>query len=774
MSLNLYHPKAYALIWLVGMGLIIWLALVNWQRNWLETSFLALLPKVEQQPAVAKAIAQHQQLLSHKLIYLTGADTPEQAINLAEDLKRLLNASQLFSELQLQLPQQHYQQRYQQLFPYRYQLLDPATRLQLERDPRQISAENLQRLNNPFSALQTLGLEQDPLLLYNRYFSSLNTVPLNIQQGVVVLAGAGRFWALLVAEYQDQSMKLDQLEQLLAVTRNSESYLLAKGAELLASGMPLFTAYGAETASQEINTIGLGSTLGVVILLLLSFSSPRPLLLSALAIASGLLAGWALSVVWLGKLHILTLVFGASLIGVVVDYALHFFCDGLGLAQWTPRKGLTYVLPGIAFGLLTSLLGYAGLGFSAFPGLQEIALFSSLGLIVSWLTVVMLFPWLLQGFSFPQHPPILAWVAIWEQHWPRWCWRHRKVLAASLVCLISAGLWQLEAKDDVRLLQSAPPALLAADAKIRNLLPLSRDSQFFLVSGLTLADFYRNEQALSLKLSHLQQIGALKHFDAISAVWPDQIAQRQNYQLLKQHLYDNGLLAQSMTTLGFSQSAIQSELQHFKTAEGLSIALEDWLVGDTAKQGLWLGCDEQHCQGIVAVSGIQNLQALAALDNSDSLQWVDPVAQMSAVFQRYRLQVSYLLLLVNTLLLAGLCWRLGWQHGLRIMAVPVVAMLAALASLGWLKDLFSLFNLFALLLVLEIGLDYAIFFYMAGQDSDPSEKRSSTALAVSLSALTTLLAYGLLALCSTTIVHAFGLTLLIGVSMAFLLAPLLG
>jgi predicted exporter len=47
-------------------------------------------------------------------------------------------------------------------------------------------------------------------------------------------------------------------------------------------------------------------------------------------------------------------------------------------------------------------------------------------------------------------------------------------------------------------------------------------------------------------------------------------------------------------------------------------------------------------------------------------------------------------------------------------------------------------------------------------------------LAIALSSLTTLLAFGILAFSSTAAIHAFGLTILIGILVAFLLSPMAG
>jgi predicted exporter len=155
--------------------------------------------------------------------------------------------------------------------------------------------------------------------------------------------------------------------------------------------------------------------------------------------------------------------------------------------------------------------------------------------------------------------------------------------------------------------------------------------------------------------------------------------------------------------------------------------------------------------------------------------WVDQAEQLSSLFARYRVSVSGLLIVAYLLVFAGLGLKFGWRNALSITLIPVVAALFSLAMMGWFDQLFSLFNLFALLLVLGIGVDDAIFFFMAEKvQEDIDDKRASTSLAVTLSALTTLLAFGLLAVSSTEIVHAFGFTVATGILMALLLSPLVG
>jgi len=298
---------------------------------------------------------------------------------------------------------------------------------------------------------------------------------------------------------------------------------------------------------------------------------------------------------------------------------------------------------------------------------------------------------------------------------------------------------------------------------------MSPDNQFFLVSGKDQADWHQNEQRLLERLGALKQQKALSAYEGLSNYWPDASQQQQNYQLLKHKLYGSGLLERYMNDLGFDPAAVKAEHKQFAEAERNTLALPEWLAAaDESKRQLWLGCDEGRCQSTVTLTGISDISALSMLQNLPGVAWVDQVESVSSLFARYRIRASGLLLVAFCLATLGLGVKFGWRNSATIMSVPVVALAVSLAMLGWFDQLFSLFNLFALLLVLGIGVDYGLFFFMAG------DRRVSTSLGVTLSAVTTLLAFGLLAISSTEIVHAFGFTVTAGIVTALLCAPLIG
>jgi predicted exporter len=70
------------------------------------------------------------------------------------------------------------------------------------------------------------------------------------------------------------------------------------------------------------------------------------------------------------------------------------------------------------------------------------------------------------------------------------------------------------------------------------------------------------------------------------------------------------------------------------------------------------------------------------------------------------------------------------------------------------------------MLLLGIGVDYGIFFQEQGRAND-----GAVWLAVALSALSTLLSFGLLALSKTRALQAFGLTMALGIITVCLIVP---
>jgi predicted exporter len=221
--------------------------------------------------------------------------------------------------------------------------------------------------------------------------------------------------------------------------------------------------------------------------------------------------------------------------------------------------------------------------------------------------------------------------------------------------------------------------------------------------------------------------------------------------------------------IGLPAATRDAYVNAFKAAQPATFT--QWLADPVSEsyRHLWLGRTARGVIGIVGLRGVTDLGALHGLaKDQQNLHFVDPADEVSKLFRKYRRQTIWLTLISYGAVLLLLLVRYGIIGGLLVMAPPAIAAIASLSVLGWLGAPINLFNVMALLLVLGIGIDYALFFRETGPGSP------STLLAIALSSITTLLAFGLLALSVTTAIHSFGLTILIGICVAFLLSPMAG
>lgn len=734
-----------------------------------ETNLMALMPSLKRNHQVENAERVLAAGFEQKIVLLLAANTAAQAVDAALELKRELEQSRLFHRVGALSTDREVSGQYRALYPFRYQLLSDRTRHQLETEPQRFVEDALKALYSPAGIGRATNLKNDPFYLLGDYLQQSVPGGISLERGIPLLSDGASHYALMTAELDGEAFDLQHQARLLALVERLSIAQTEAGRQLYAAGLPLYAAAGSERAQQEIRLVGAGSCLGVILLLVLSFGSVRPLLLALLAVAAGVFGAWCVGSLVFGKLHVLTLVFGASLIGVAVDYCLHYFCGALAEASPQASAGhLRQVVRGITLALITSAMAYLCLATAPFPGLRQIAIFSAAGLVFAWLTVVMLFPLLLQNMRWRPRQVLLNKVRGVADGWGDLMVRYRW-LGCGLLILVVAGIGALRSEDDVRQLQTPDAELQRQDRFIQALVPGAFDSRYFVVGGATIAEVLRRETQLTAELERLVSSGSIAGYYAMTQNFPLAEQQQANYRLLKRTVYDNGNAQRYLASLGFSTRTIEEEYRAFAEAQRRELVLRDWLaVAGEPWRSLWLGCDEAGCGAVVRLAPITDIAGLSGLTLPAGVNFVDTVHETSTMMALYRVRTGWLLLLgvVAAWLLLG--WRRGWREAVAIMLVPVVAIGITLGVLGWLGEPLNLFRVFALLLVLGIGADFGIF--AARQRQLPAH----TALAIALSALTTLLAFGLLSLSDTEIVRSFGQTLLIGITSAVVVAPVVG
>ena len=755
-----------------AVAAFVWLALVLvvavhqwqfWQHPALDTDVLALLPENEHEPEVSEATRRLADAASRQVIVLLGSADWAKARAAAAAWRTGLAAGPSPIKPAAGLDTRTLDGAVGFYRPWRDRLLTPEQRRQLGQLPAQAWLQKaLATLYQPAAGARLTDWASDPLGLWTGWWSERAAdTRLRPRDNELWLSADGREWIALPFEVAGGAFALDGNPVLGDALGRADAAARAIDPEvtLLRAGVPLHGEAAAVQANGEINTIGWGSLAAVLLLVWLAFWSLRPIVLVALSLGIGVAAALSVTAWVFGQVHLITLVFGASLVGVAEDYGIHYFATRQGHPDVRPRSMMRQLLPGLALALATSVMAYLTLGLAPFPGLRQMAVFSAVGLAAAFLTAVCWFPWLDRGAV--RSTRFAAAVARSLAVWPR-LKLSRGALAAYAValCACIGGWLQLHTRDDIRQLQGSPAKLVQSQREVGRLLGVPSPAQFYLVRGAAPEQVLQREEALKARLDDLVRSGRLAGYRAVSDWVPSAARQNADAQLTARIEGDvvsslNGQLGESLARAAFDASPL---------------TLDHWLADPVSApaRDLWLGPVRGGVASVVMVRGLSDPKLLpqlaAAADGLDGVRWVDKTAEVSDLLGRYRGAMTWLLLLAHAAVYAVLWWRL--RHLAWRAAVPtIIATGLTVAILGWMGQPFQLFNVLALVLLLGIGVDYGIF--LLEHDGDPSAW-----LAVALGAASTWLSFGLLALSATPALRAFGLTLLFGVLLVWMLAPM--
>jgi predicted exporter len=750
--------------------LLVVLALAGWQWHAgapLSANLMELVPGNNPDALELRAEQRIQEPLNREMLVLVGHAEQQKAVDLAHKISDQWQASDLFEKVQWNL-QADLPALREQLLQGRLAMLSDSDRTQLIKQPQAFIQKRVQSLFDPFSGFSLVPSQDDWLGLTGRIQNSQpvhGSVQLDIGSGALIAHADGKHWVLLRARTKadafDMSLPLKVsglLDEARAQARQTDAQLLA------ASGL-LYAAHGQQQATREITWVGGGATVGILLLLLLAFKRWR-VLLAFLPVVVGMLFGATACIALFGKMHVMTLVLGSSLIGVAVDYPLHYLSKGWSLQPWRSWPALRLTLSGLSLSLATSCIGYLALAWTPFPALTQIAVFSAAGLIGAYLTAVCLLPALLQGVELrPAQWPLQVAERLMGLRARLLRRVSTPVLLGLLLIFCATGLWQLTTKNDIRQWIAAPQSLSDEARSVARITGYQPTSQFFLVRGQDQQQLLDRQTALSQRLDQLVALGKLQGYLSLN----QQVASPTEQQATRKALDTLPDDWQPLVELGVPVEALNKELA---TLRGLPPQnIDQVLAGPLGEPWrlLWMGNVDGGVAGIVSLQGLSdaNLLRIQAQD-LPGVQLVDRLGDLNKVFAATQISAAELKLLSCVLIVLLLIIPFGLSGALRVIALPLLAAVCSLASLGWLGQPLTLFSLFGLLLVTAISVDYAIL--MREQVGGAAVSLLGTLLA----AATTWLSFGLLAISSTPAVSNFGLSVSLGLAFSFMLAPWAG
>jgi predicted exporter len=735
----------------------------------LESNILALLPHAERDVSVQLAGDRLANAMARRFGFLVGSHSPEKAAAAARLLAADLKQSGTITSLSSNIDPDAQSRMGAAYFPYRAGLLSDGDRAALQAGRGDgLKDRALSFLYGVGGLADSRLLARDPFFLLPNYMLSLPAAQskLTVDGDVLTVQDGPITYALVSGDLAGAPYSLDFQKSFDKATSNAIGKMKRTTPDLtiLRTGAVFYAHDAAQEALDETSVIGIASLLGTMALILLVFGGIRPIMLDALAIGAGILCAFLGTLMVFGQVHVLALLFGVSLIGISVDYSLQYFCEYFDPDAPDSVTRLRRVLPGLAIGLATTLIGYCTLLLAPFPGLKQVATFSVIGLSVSCLTVILCYP------LFDRHRPSQPgnrFVRIAATHWSLW---EAKRLVAVRIVLLSAlavaaifGIAKFKVDDDVHHFQSLSPELRWQETEFARLTGTPAGTQFLLLRAASQEALLQMEEGLAPQLATLKRTDAIGDFTAIAEFVPSVARQKENRALVRDRLLVPQLPGY-LAAIGYDGTPDYAVPEKFLTPANLPATGPFALIKllDVSSPG--------QAAHVLLLRDVRDAAAVRAVTSAiPGARFVSLADDWSALFGEYRRYALALLALSVALMYPLLALRYGWRRGVRVLVPSLLAVglappIAALVGIS-----FTFFNAMALVLVLSVGVDYSVFCAETG-----GARKPVTTLAIAMAALGTILAFGMLALSRVFAVHAFGMTMLIGIFIAWLFAPAVG
>lgn len=642
------------------------------------------------------------------------------------------------------------------LSKYRYQMLPEYAVKEIQEDPGNFQMNSLASIFSPLTFNSIENLDNDPFFVDNIIFTDFlqkvsGITPVMPKEGVLAVENDGVWYILLQGTLSEAALNISNtsggVSQIYAVGDSLEKE--TENLDISYSGFPFHSYESASGAQKEITLITTVSIVIIIILFLVMLRNIHVIGLFLLSTFFSILFALSAVVIFFPDVHILTMIFGTSLIGTSIDYAIHFYLAYAKRDECENGRCVAEKLSkNLSVSFVSTVLCYFLILFSPYGILKQVALFSCAGLISSFLTVMGLFP-------LVSRPSMISKKALaWRLPETK---KHGSFLfplfvVSAVFFIFAAG--NLKVHNNVLDLYQMSDRLLESEKTAGRVLGFM-SSTYAIVEGNNEQDAREKEYLFSLELEKLRCAGVIDNYLSVSAFIPPPSVQQTNFEISKALI---PFLYEQCDVLGINPDKARSAWEDDFVAlnfSGIPASLSNMMnriiIGS-------LG--EKYYLAVLVFGGVGSGKVENAAEKCEGVTY----------FQKSRdvnLQLDELTEIILKILTAAfiviilLLILVFKKKGLQMAVSPVIIILSVLSSIGFAGLPVDFFFAVGLLLVIGLGLDYMVFAGNSGQ---------KPMLAITLSYLTTALSFGSLVFSSFRPVHTFGLTVFIGITAAFITA----
>jgi len=574
--------------------------------------------------------------------------------------------------------------------------------------------------------------------------------------------------ALLLAQTRAAGFDVEAQRRAIQSVRDAFAAVQPRGARIVLSGPGVFAAQVRSTIEREAWSLSALAAALVVAILFAVYRSAATVAVSMLPVATGIL--FALTVVSLGfgTVHGITLGFAAMLIGEAVDYPSYVFTQtapGESPAATIVRIGAT-----LRLAVLTTVCGALAMALSSFEGLAQLGILTIAGVTAAGLTTRWLLPTIVSARFAPRRArraPLDLTTLARRLRGKRWMLVLLVGAALAIVTLRHERLWD----DDLANLTPVSRAAKLRDRALREELGAPDVRYIAIARAPDRERALQASESLDAMLTDAVARGLLAGFDVPSRYLPSERTQAARRSALPERAALTANLEAAARGLPFRAGLFAPFLEDVERARtgppldadafrgsAIALKLNSLLVRD-ADDGWTV---------LAPLRGVRSPQALAEAAGAAGHRLLDLKEESNRLVNGYRDQ-SLRLIGVGLLCIAVvLAWGLhSLRRALRVLAPALAAVILDVAILLLLGERMSLFNLVALLLVVGVGLNYALFLERPQADGN---ERARTQLTLLVCGATTLAAFGSLSMSETPVLRAIGVTVALGSILSLLVA----
>ncbi len=719
--------------------------------------------------------------LTRTIVLSIGASDSSVAIAAARELTVELRRHPEVAWVRSALDETELEALYRLYFPRRHYFLseDPERLLPArlgESALRERARLLTRRLASPASSFFEPLASEDPLGAFEGLIARLRADEsvLRVEQGQFVTRD-GRFAIVLLRTRSSAFDSAAQGRLLDDLAATFDAIATRRGHELVLerSAVGAFAVAAERSIKADVTAIAACSVIGVAGLFVLFIGSLRGFLITSVPPLAGILAATTLGLLVFGDLDGLTMAFGASLMGIAIDYSNHLLIHhGLANPPEAPERTAVRLGPSLRLGALTTVASFVGLGVTAFPAFRQMSFFAITGVLTALAVSLLVLPSLLANA-----PPLPARsrraAAVLGAFFDRVRGLPRAVLIAPLALgsLCVLAIPGLEWSDDMSSLMPVDPEILEEDRRVRQRVLRLETSRFVIGLAADEASAVALNDAIHARLVAAVSQGALDGTRSLHGLLWSENLQRRNLAILTGDADLYRRVDEAFAREGFRPGAFRRFGDALARAPAPVLRLADLRDSplSTLVEPFVFDVGDQVAV-VTYLRGLRDPDAVvAALDGLDGVYSLDQRSLVDEIYREFR-QTTLRQILVGSVLVVGLL-AFRYRAWRPVIAAALPSAVVALVILGGLSVAGvkpNLVHVMSLVMVMGMGVDYGIFCV----DSVAAGRAfGATLLSLLISCLTTALVFGTLAFSSQPTLQAIGVTTGIGILLSYLLAP---